>query len=42
MQKRKNKKRVILNPKQSTGHWSDQEHKTYIDFLNAHRPIMES
>ncbi|CAD8058873.1 unnamed protein product [Paramecium sonneborni] len=40
--KRKNKKRAILNPQQSTGHWSEQEHKTYLNFLNVHRSVMES
>ncbi|CAD8202709.1 unnamed protein product [Paramecium octaurelia] len=40
--KRKNKKRVISNPSQQTGHWSELEHQTYIDFLNMHRSVMES
>ncbi|CAD8174725.1 unnamed protein product [Paramecium pentaurelia] len=42
LQKRKNKKRVITNPSQQTGHWSESEHQTYIDFLNMHRSVMES
>ncbi|CAD8113253.1 unnamed protein product [Paramecium sonneborni] len=41
-QRKKNKKRVITNPNQLTGHWSEQEHNTYIDFLNLHRTVMES
>ncbi|CAD8112510.1 unnamed protein product [Paramecium sonneborni] len=41
-QKRKNKKRIITNPSQQTGHWSESEHQTYIDFLNIHRSVMES
>ncbi|CAD8117130.1 unnamed protein product [Paramecium sonneborni] len=41
-QRRKNKKRVITNPNQLTGHWSEQEHKTYIEFLNMHKTVMES
>ncbi|CAD8166646.1 unnamed protein product [Paramecium pentaurelia] len=41
-QKRKNRKRVISNPNQQTGHWNEQEHQTYIDFLNMHRSVMES
>ncbi|CAK83765.1 unnamed protein product (macronuclear) [Paramecium tetraurelia] len=41
-QRRKNKKRVITNPNQLTGHWSEQEHNTYLDFLNMHRTVMES
>ncbi|CAD8112135.1 unnamed protein product [Paramecium sonneborni] len=40
--RRKNKKRQILNPTQNTGHWSQQEHQTYLDFLQQHKEIMES
>ncbi|CAD8111763.1 unnamed protein product [Paramecium primaurelia] len=40
--RRKNKKRQIVNPSQNTGHWSQQEHQTYLDFLQLHKEIMES
>ncbi|CAK84794.1 unnamed protein product, partial (macronuclear) [Paramecium tetraurelia] len=40
--RRKNKKRQIVNPTQNTGHWSQQEHQTYLDFLQQHKQIMES
>ncbi|CAD8207275.1 unnamed protein product [Paramecium octaurelia] len=40
--RRKNKKRQILNPSLNTGHWSQQEHQTYLDFLQQHKEIMES
>ncbi|CAD8207916.1 unnamed protein product [Paramecium pentaurelia] len=40
--RRKNKKRQIVNPSQNTGHWSQQEHQTYLDFLQQNQQIMES
>jgi hypothetical protein len=40
--RRRNKKRIINNPNQNIGHWSENEHKTYLNFLMAHKTIMES
>ena len=40
--RRKNKKRLINNPSQNIGHWSEIEHKTYLNFLMANKTIMES
>ena len=42
MMRRKNRKRLISNPNQNVGHWSEDEHKTYVKFLLDYKNIMES